>query len=108
MTRAEKHLLERAVQWWFSKRPLAFSFLEHAENPTVNTNGDAEKALAKAVQRYFRSRDTESEGAQRRLRAALDALGTEGPKLCEDGARGEDRCTLPSGHTGLHRAGRVK
>lgn len=44
-------VVQAAVKWWESHRPLAFSEQEHLANPTINMCGDlpGQHALARAV-----------------------------------------------------------
>lgn len=42
--------IERAaLNWWRSKRPVAYDQKQHLAQPRVNTSGAAEKRLANAV-----------------------------------------------------------
>ena len=45
--RARDAVVRAAMNWWRSRRPLAFSLKDHLENPTVNTTLK-ESALARA------------------------------------------------------------
>lgn len=46
--RAPDAVVRAAMNWWRSRRPLAFSLKDHLENPTINTFDLRERALARA------------------------------------------------------------
>jgi len=46
-------VVDCAITWWGSKRPLTFSRDDHHSNPTVNCTSDAEKWLARAVSEWL-------------------------------------------------------
>lgn len=50
---ATNQILGAAHVWWAGRRPLSFTLHQHLQNPTVNTCGDAEKALAQAVAEWI-------------------------------------------------------
>lgn len=52
MKASEKKVIDMAVRWFNSKRPIVFKKKVHYANPTVNLSTDAEKSLARAVVNY--------------------------------------------------------
>lgn len=42
-------LFENARHWWETLRPVAWTFRQHMDNPTINTTSPAEAALARTV-----------------------------------------------------------
>jgi hypothetical protein len=54
VSKKEKAVLDSAVAWWVSRRPLAFDEEDHLDNPRVNCSGDEQVALARAVAKYLK------------------------------------------------------
>lgn len=42
-------VVDAAVNWWRSKRPVGWNVWDHTANPTINTTTDRENELAVAV-----------------------------------------------------------
>lgn len=55
MTRIEQDIIVQAIRWWHSKGPAVWSLEDHLSEPAVNTNGEAERALARSVGTYLAS-----------------------------------------------------
>jgi hypothetical protein len=49
----ENGIAQHAKAWWESFRPMGWTVEEHLRNPTINTSGESEEALAAAVARWI-------------------------------------------------------
>lgn len=49
MTNLEASIINRALAWWRSKRPIGWTSEDHLKNPTVNCVDGLEHALAKSA-----------------------------------------------------------
>ena len=54
MTRQEARVIQKALQWWNSRRPLAYDRIKHLAEPRINLSDDAERQLADAVAKYVK------------------------------------------------------
>lgn len=48
-----ENLMECLINWWLSKRPLAWDFNKHLKNPSINAATEKERALAKAFSAFL-------------------------------------------------------
>jgi hypothetical protein len=55
VNKKEKAVIDAAIAWWVSRRPLAFGEEDHLENPRVNCSGAEQIAMARAVAKYLKA-----------------------------------------------------
>lgn len=48
----QQELVEAAIGWWESRRPVVWDQAKHAANPTINCCTQSEDSLARAVATY--------------------------------------------------------
>lgn len=65
-TQLTSELIGRAVGWWRSKKPNAYTMEDHLANPTVNCTTPLEKALARSAARVVQNIQDEVRSAKRR------------------------------------------
>lgn len=59
--RADEHeVIEAAIRWWYTKRPLNFTEEQHLLRPTAKVTTPAERELCEAVAHHIRMREATS------------------------------------------------
>lgn len=75
MSTEEDGVVQAALSWWKGRRPCASTLRAHLLNPTINTNSDSERAMARAcaelISKRMRKKGMDTEDETKLLKATV-------------------------------------
>lgn len=62
----QARVLDRAMNWWESKRPEDWTYAQHCQRPDINCAGAVESGLANAVAAYIMAIENQARAKNKR------------------------------------------